>query len=124
MWKRPDHIEYPKVWLTFQAKDLNSDNLVEYRIQDVPENRFEDVIKHKTEFLKFSPIYTEEFDENGEALNELLDFWRLKLKSRMSLACFKENSDEILGVNILYVLQKGENSFVEVNCLLKIEEFQ
>ena len=43
-WKRPDS-EYLKVWTTFEARDLNSDDLVEYRIQDIPESRFEDALE-------------------------------------------------------------------------------
>lgn len=45
-WRRPANIPYPNVWTTFKAKDLDSDELVEYRIQDVPEDRFDDVIQH------------------------------------------------------------------------------
>lgn len=41
-WTRNAAVPYPNTWLTFKAKDLHSDNLVEYRICDLPENRFED----------------------------------------------------------------------------------
>lgn len=46
IWKRPDTIEYPKIWHTFKARDLDSDKLVEYRIQDLPLNRFDDAYAH------------------------------------------------------------------------------
>lgn len=56
-WRRPDNIPFPKVWSTFQAKDLNSDNLVEYRVEDLSPDRFEDGIKHMTDFyLKYEPM--------------------------------------------------------------------
>lgn len=35
-WKRPDNVPFPQVWLKFQAKDINSDDLVNYRVQDLP----------------------------------------------------------------------------------------
>lgn len=45
-WKRPKSIEYPKIWHRFKARDLNSDNLVEYRIEDLLEERVNDAFKH------------------------------------------------------------------------------
>lgn len=45
-WKRPQTLEYPKVWHTFKARDLNSDKLVEYRIEDLTESRIADVLDH------------------------------------------------------------------------------
>lgn len=45
-WRRPENIPFPSVWLKFKAKDLNSDNLVEYRVQDLPLDRYEDAIDH------------------------------------------------------------------------------
>lgn len=42
-WNRSCDVPYPKTWITFKAKDLDGDNVVEYRICDLPENRFEDL---------------------------------------------------------------------------------
>lgn len=42
-WTPNADIPYLNTWLTFKAKDIDSDNLVEYRICDLPENRFEDI---------------------------------------------------------------------------------
>lgn len=44
-WKRPKTTEYPKVWHTFKARDLDSDELVEYRIQDLPLDRLDEIIE-------------------------------------------------------------------------------
>lgn len=56
-WTRPATVEYPKGWSTFKARDLDSDELVEYRIQDLPESRFEDAIKQMIEhYLPDEPI--------------------------------------------------------------------
>lgn len=43
-WKRPDSVEFPKIWRTFKAKDIGSDELVDYYVQDLPESRFEDAL--------------------------------------------------------------------------------
>lgn len=66
-WKRTDTFEYPKVWHTFKAKDIDSDNLVEYRIQDLPESRFQEGIDFMAEnFCKYEPL--------NEALGEFKPF--------------------------------------------------
>lgn len=43
-WKRPTSSDYPKIWHTFKAKDLNSDELVEYRIEDLHESKVQEAI--------------------------------------------------------------------------------
>lgn len=56
-WARTQTAEYPKIWRRFAARDLNSDKLVEYRIQDLPESRFEDAVKHMiANYLKDEPM--------------------------------------------------------------------
>lgn len=56
-WQRPDTVEYPKVWRIFQARDLDSNNLVEYHIQDLPESLFEAATEHMLEnFLRDEPM--------------------------------------------------------------------
>lgn len=63
-WTRPKTSEYPKIWLTFEAKDIDSDKLVEYRIQDLPESRFDEAIQLMTmNFCRDEPL--------NEALGEL-----------------------------------------------------
>lgn len=42
-WTPDPEVPYPKTWLKFKAKDVNSDDLVEYRICDLPVNRFDDL---------------------------------------------------------------------------------
>lgn len=44
-WKRPESSEYPKIWQTFKAKDINSDEMVEYQIKDLPESRYDEAIE-------------------------------------------------------------------------------
>lgn len=56
-WKRPERLEYPKVWHTFKARDLNSDNLVEYRIQDLPLEKADEAYEHMfSNYVQDEPI--------------------------------------------------------------------
>lgn len=41
-WTPSPDLPYPNTWLRFKARDLDGDNLVEYRICDLPKNRFDD----------------------------------------------------------------------------------
>lgn len=56
-WKRSNSVEYPKVWHRFKARDLNSDKLVEYRIEDLTEDRAEDAYQHmRDNYLAGEPV--------------------------------------------------------------------
>lgn len=62
-WIRPTSVEYPKIWHTFKARDIDSDQLVEYRIQDLPQSRAEDAYKHMFEsYIHDQPI-VQQFSE-------------------------------------------------------------
>lgn len=57
IWNRPESSEFPRVWCTFKAYDNNSDEIVEYRIQDLPESRFQDGIDFMAQhFCRDEPI--------------------------------------------------------------------
>lgn len=56
-WKRPKTIEYPKVWSRFKARDFNSDKLVEYRIEDLTDDRAEEAYQHmRDNYLAGEPV--------------------------------------------------------------------
>lgn len=56
-WKRPNSVEYPKVWHRFMARDLNSNKLVEYRIEDLTDDRAEDAYQHmRDNYLAGEPV--------------------------------------------------------------------
>lgn len=56
-WRRPQNIPYPKVWLRFSAFDLDAKTLVEYRIEDLAETKFNDALAFMTEhYLRDEPM--------------------------------------------------------------------
>ncbi|XP_055322803.1 uncharacterized protein LOC129578372 [Sitodiplosis mosellana] len=90
-WKRPNSVEYPRVWHRFKARDLDSDQLVEYRIEDLLELR---AFKHMREnYLADEPI--------SRALGGYDDIDHFK--------DYLEGSDEIVGLNWIYVKHKDDN---------------
>lgn len=72
-WQRNANISYPKVWLTFQANDIDSDNIVEYRICDLTTDRFEETFQLMVnDYLKHEPINAHLGDKLHIIFNELL----------------------------------------------------
>lgn len=56
-WKRPDSVEYPKVWHKFKARDVNSEKMVEYRIEDLTEARVKEAYQHmRDNYLTGEPV--------------------------------------------------------------------
>lgn len=57
-WKRENLEGYPRVFARFMSKDFPGDALIEYRIQDLPEERFEDAVKFlaNDHYLREEPL--------------------------------------------------------------------
>uniref|UniRef100_A0A336LMK9 CSON004143 protein n=1 Tax=Culicoides sonorensis TaxID=179676 RepID=A0A336LMK9_CULSO len=109
-WKRPSNVPFPSVWMTFKAKDLETDNLVEYRVQDLPEEYYDEALKlMEMDFLKDEAMCnTTEFLKDPISVRERMEVWRNMLKQKLVLACFRENSKEIVGLNMLKVQFKDD----------------
>lgn len=112
-WERENLENFPKVHCKFLAKDVNGDDLVEYRIQDLEDDRHEDVIQHMLKFfLPDEPVFaTRKVIDDPICLTEMTHAWRKVLEERVSLVCYKEGSTEIVSVNILHVSTIKEPSF-------------
>ncbi|XP_053682019.1 uncharacterized protein LOC128732724 [Sabethes cyaneus] len=104
-WTRPKQLVIPQVWDTFQAKDVDSDQLVTYRVEDLTEDRYEDAIQHFVEnYLDDEPLHkNRKFSEDELSVAEVKDFWQWCFDQKMTIVCYKEGSREIVGVNLLHV---------------------
>lgn len=123
-FKRPLNIPYPNVWYRFQLKEPYSDKLVNYRIEDLTPNRYEDAIKHLV--ANFLPDETmcksRNLSRDLQSLDDFYDIVRATIMDhKLTVACYREGSDEIIGVNVLYVKQRDEMSewnHVRLSCTL------
>ncbi|KAJ6623215.1 hypothetical protein Bhyg_17307 [Pseudolycoriella hygida] len=105
---RPRHVPYPCVWLTFQAPDENG-QLSHFRIQDLPEERGRDAVNHlRTYYLTAETVCRARNMASDEAsVDDFKYIWREAIYDEgLSLACFKEGSNELVAVNVLYVEEK------------------
>lgn len=60
LWKRSlNNVSYPNIWTEFyQKKTKNSNQMVKYWIQDLPEDRFDEAITHMINYyVPNLPIY-------------------------------------------------------------------
>lgn len=56
-WNRPLTVAYPQIWSVFVARGVDTDDMIEYRIQDLPVERFEDAMQYMlNNYLKEDPI--------------------------------------------------------------------
>ena len=108
-WQRPSHIPFPNVWLTFKARDSESDTIVEYRIQDLPVDRFDDALEFMREnFIKNEPMRATA-ETAVDDIEDYLNIWRCVFNQRVTFACFKAGSDDILGLNLNFVAVQNED---------------
>lgn len=106
-WKPDPNVPYPQTWATFKAKDLNSDALVEYRIEDLPEDRFEELFQMKLEFLNDEPGNSFLRTANDPVtVANVRGICEAAHRQRLINVCFREGSDEMIGFNILFVVSK------------------
>ncbi|CRK88768.1 CLUMA_CG002664, isoform A [Clunio marinus] len=111
-WARPNNVDFPITYSRFVTLDSDIDNkLIEYRIEDLQENRFDDAVhiireKHlidepmkSSKGVRDCPISVQEMTEN----------LRNMLRQNISLVCYKEGSNDIVAVNILGVITEAES---------------
>lgn len=107
-FQRPASLKFPSIFYTFKAKDKNSENIVEYRVQDLPTERFGEaldlLVKH---FLPDEALNICRGLMNSPAgVEEHRQLWAEMLKLRLTIACFK--GDELVGVNVMAVNSKDD----------------
>lgn len=93
------------VYHTFRAQDLHNNELVEYRVEDFPRDRYEEGIQFMIQnFFEYEVMgVTRKIKSDRKAVNDISGFWREMLAKGFSIACFKENSDDIIAMNVLDV---------------------
>lgn len=118
-WERPEHVPFPHTWHTFQARDpkANDDHLISYRVQDLPLERIEDAIGHMcTHFLRDEPICRSlNLANDPVGVREISEVWRKVAHQRCAVVCFREGSDEIVGLNMLTVVSRSDESSSKVS---------
>lgn len=135
-WNRPSTVSFPQIWRIFVGRDVNTDDMIEYRIQDLPVERIEDAVQHMLKnYLKDEPISQAlgehsiwaHFENSEKSIvfccpkfemtiggaksdDHAADYamiWRAAFEQNTALVCLSY-SGEIIGLNVNYVLTKNE----------------
>ncbi|XP_031621772.1 uncharacterized protein LOC116339844 [Contarinia nasturtii] len=120
----------PKIYHTFPAKDIETDGSVEYRIEHLQPSKYKDALKLMTDFLiKQDPtIAAFNIAKDAGSAMYLKKYWTYVLNQHLSVACFKEGSDKVIGVNLLYVDKPGRSGFkwvkpIKIKMMQSVMEF-
>lgn len=94
----------------FKAKDLDSEELVEYFIKFLPENCIDDAVNFMISDYMPDELLSASIDLPNKP--KAVDAYATLLKEaaeqqKLTIACFRERSDELIAVNFLHVLQKS-----------------
>lgn len=109
-FQRPENLSFPQVYYTFKAKDCDSDEIVNYIVQDLPEDRADEavelMVKH---FLPDETLCTANgLLQHPEAVEEFKFFWHEMTKLKFSLVCFREGHEDIVAVNFIIIDSKDD----------------
>lgn len=109
-FKRPENYEFPQTYYKFMAKDKNSENIVEYRVQDLTEDYYEIALDLMVKYFVPDETFcsSKRIPEKENAIKVICEFWRREFKERLSIACFKEGSNELIAANCLVVHSKND----------------
>ena len=116
-WKRPfdDAKHYPLIYSVFETSDAHdeviSNNI--FRIEDLSIDRFPEAIElMKTQFLEENPMMSSK-NILGDKIStaEIEEYWKSILEQKISIACYKDGSNEIIGLILLNVTTESEYDF-------------
>jgi hypothetical protein len=109
-WKRPADLAYPVRYYKFVSGNRECDKLIEYRIEDIPENRYEEAVEFMVKhFIPSDPrIIARNAANDPDLLEDHHGIFLRAIQQKMSIACYKRGSDEFVGVNILEVVGKND----------------
>lgn len=100
MFERPKNLEFPQIYYNFHSK-----NGEEFYVQDLTEEFYESAIELMIEDYLFSENLAvgQKIPENPAAVDEFRKIWRKIAEEKLSIACFKTGSNELVAVNFLKV---------------------
>lgn len=110
---RPASLKYPQIYGTFKAMDKDNKNQVEYLIQDLPEDNFEEALNLLVDvYLPDETLYScRGLVGNADATKEARELWRKKIGMKTSLAVFQVGSKQLAGLYVLAVVSENDGTY-------------
>lgn len=110
-FKRPEHLSFPHVYYTFTAKDKSNERDIDYRVQDLPVEYYDEAVAFMVKYFVPDETFCASRDVPNQpgTLAEFRKFWRDMLMEKLSIACFRNDGcDELVGANFLLVKSKDD----------------
>lgn len=115
-FKRPEGSLYPIIYSTFKVRVDESGEEEEYFIQDLTEDFFDVAV----DFIVANHARGAVFHRAAktlateEGVRRVSDMYRNVFKEKISLICLKMGTNEVAGLNALYVKSKDDKPSAEV----------
>lgn len=104
-WRRPSSAEKSLIYSIFESSACAFGEKCTYRIEDIQEDQFENVINIlKNNFLESDPMLSSKrIKDDEKSVDEIIDYWGKILNQKISIACFKEGetSCDLIAINLL-----------------------
>lgn len=109
-FQRPEGSAYPLVYDSFKLRLEGSDHEDEFIIQDLTENFFDDavdiIVENHAKGAVFHKAAGTLNDETG--LTRVRNMYRDAFKEKISLICLNKATQEIAGINSLFLKSRAE----------------
>ncbi|XP_070495422.1 uncharacterized protein [Chironomus tepperi] len=104
----------PKVLNTYSTF-ANKESGIVFKIQDIPENQFDNALKMLVDGTKEEPLCaSRNVHDNVDTVREFERIWTGILYERLSVGCFNDDGD-LVGLNVLMIKTKGEEGLFVSN---------
>lgn len=102
---RRDGVPYPQIYSRFKVKSKDGDNEEEFYIQDLTENYFDQAVDFIVENHARGAVFHNACKtlHNEDGIERVRKSYRKAFEERISLICIKTGSEEIVGLNALYL---------------------
>lgn len=106
-FKRPTNLPYPLIHHTFFVKESQED--VEYYVQDLTEEKPDEAVELYVKCILPEETFTKsaKLSKNPDAVSMISTVMRQIIKDKLSLACFKMNTHELVGANFMIAKTRG-----------------
>ncbi|KAG5684447.1 hypothetical protein PVAND_013681 [Polypedilum vanderplanki] len=127
---RPESFKFPQIYKKFKVYDGKENELIEYRIQDLPEEYYEATLDLLvSDFIPDETLITcLGLHKCAESIRAYRDLWLNEMRSKISIACFtNDENNELVAVDVLSVYTKKDVVFEQkdpkLNQLYQILKF-
>lgn len=102
---RRDGVPYPQIYSRFKVKSKDSEDEEEFYIQDLTENYFDQAVDFIVENHARGAVFHNACKtlHNEDGIERVRKSYRKAFEERISLICIKVGSEEIAGLNGLYL---------------------